>query len=318
MLNQIVLTLVILMALLLVFLGVRRAVRGTDILDERLKIYAALPELERRRNAPRARSLLVRLRLRLNNLLSGLSSEERTLQLMSANWPITATEFALARFLLTMLGLVVGWWIGKSPLTGLGVAILVYILPNIFLNRAVMRRQRAFEKQLVDVLVLTNGAVRAGFSLMQALEVVDREIRPPASEEFRRVLQEVALGRPLSQALEGLSQRMSNKDLDLLITAINIQYQVGGNLTTMLNSVTETIRERIRLFGEVRVLTTTQRFSSYIISLLPFFVAGIMFIMNPEYMSVIFKPPYLIIPIVALIMIVIGFFIIQRMARIDI
>ena len=139
------------------------------------------------------------------------------------------------------------------------------------------RRRQRFSRQLVDVLVLMTGSVRAGFSLLQAIEMIVREMAPPASEEFQRVLREVEIGRSVSQALGELALRMENKDLNLLVTAINIQYQVGGNMTTMLESVTETIRERIRLFGEVRVLTTQQRITSYILSLLPFFVAGIMF-----------------------------------------
>ena len=145
-----------------------------------------------------------------------------------------------------------------------------------------------------------------------------REMAPPACEEFQRVLREVGLGRSVSQALGDLALRMQNKDLNLLVTAINIQYQVGGNMTTMLESVTETIRERIRLFGEVRVLTTQQRITSYILSLLPFFVAGVMFLINPDYMMRLFDPSIRCIPIGALLGIILGFIIVSRLARIDI
>ena len=132
------------------------------------------------------------------------------------------------------------------------------------------------------------------------------------------MLREVGLGRSASQALGELAHRMQNKDLNLLVTAINIQYQVGGNMTTMLESVTETIRERIRLFGEVRVLTTQQRITSYVLALLPFFVAGIMFLINPEYMKRLFDPSIRCIPIGALFGIILGFIVVQRIARIDI
>jgi tight adherence protein B len=170
----------------------------------------------------------------------------------------------------------------------------------------------------VDVLVMITGAVRAGFSLLQAMEVVVQEIGNPASEEFRRVLQEVGLGRPLSAALENLSMRMNNRDLNLLITAINIQYQVGGNLTTMLTAVTETIRERIRLYSEARALTSQQRMSSYIISLLPIMVGAAMFVLNPEYMLGLFNRDYWYIPVIAGTMMLVGFILVQRMVKLDI
>jgi tight adherence protein B len=111
---------------------------------------------------------------------------------------------------------------------------------------------------------------------------------------------------------------MESKDLDLLVTAITIQYQVGGNLTTMLTSVTETIRERIRLYGEVRVLTTQARMTAYILALLPIFLAGILFAINPTYMSRLFDRSVICIPIGAVVGIVLGFIIVQRLARIDI
>ena len=170
----------------------------------------------------------------------------------------------------------------------------------------------------MDILVLITGGVKAGFSLLQALEMIVREMKPPASEEFQRVLRDVSFGRPVNQALTDLANRMENRDLGLLVTAINIQHQVGGNLNTMLEAVTETIRERIRLFSEVRMLTTQQRISSYILSLLPFIVAGIFFFISPTYMRGLFDRSIICIPIGALMGIVLGFFIIRRMARIDI
>ena len=168
------------------------------------------------------------------------------------------------------------------------------------------------------MLVLVTGAVRSGFSLLQAMEVVMRELAAPISEEFRRVLQEVSLGRPLTQALENMARRMENRDLDLLVTAIQIQYTVGGNLTTMLDAVTETIRERIRLFSEVRALTAQQRLAAYVISLLPLFVIAAMFVVSPDYIQQLFTGQYILIPIIAGVLMLAGFIVVQRMARIDV
>lgn len=308
--------LILLILLVLMVLLVRRLMRGSG-LDERLTTYAALPDPSRRRDSKRSRSWVARLRLRLNSTMGGLSSDALALQLMSANWPVTPAEYSLLRLGLAVLLFGLGWLIAQNALVGIGAAILAYIIPGFMLRRAINHRQRAFEKQLVDVLVLITGAVRSGFSLLQALEVVVRELTPPTTEEFRRVLQEVGLGRPIGVALENLALRMENRDLDLLVTAIKIQYTVGGNLTTMLEAVTETIRERIRLFGEVRALTAQQKLASYVISFLPIIVAAALFMINPEYMRQLFNRQYLFIPIIAAVMMVAGIIIIQRMARIN-
>jgi tight adherence protein B len=239
--------------------------------------------------------------------------------LTRANWRITVSEFLLLRFTASLAGLFLGWFLTRSFASGVALAVLAYLVPSVLMRWNIGRRQREFERQLVDVLVLINGAVRAGFSLLQAIEVVVKEMKPPASVEFGRVVQEVSLGLPLPQALSNLSARMQNSDLELVVTAVQIQYQVGGNLATMLTAVTETIRERIRLFGEVRVLTTQQRYTSYLLSVLPIFVGAMLFLMNPEYMQRLFDPgPIRCVPIGAALGIVLGHFTIRRIARLEV
>jgi len=170
------------------------------------------------------------------------------------------------------------------------------------------------------VLVLITGAVKTGFSLLQAMEVVEREMEPPASDEFRRVHVEVGLGVSLSQALDNLSARMQNQDLDLVVTAIKIHEQVGGNLSTMLAAVTETVRERDRLFREARVITTQQRYTSYMLSILPIAIGLLIFMLNPEYMMQLFTSGafYLMIPIFAVVGVIAGHFVLQRITKIDV
>ena len=290
---------------------------GAGSLQQRVRAYAALPSVTSA--SDRRRSRVSRMRIRLNGMLSSLNSERLSLQLMRANWRMTVTEFVLIRLALTMAGLSLGWLVTQSPVSGLGLAMMAHLIPGLVLRRKVGRRQIRFEKQLIDVLVLITGAVRAGFSLLQAIEVVVREMKPPASEEFRRVLRETGLGLALPKALRNLAARMGNDDVDLVVTAVEIQYQVGGNLTTMLSAVTETIRERVRLLGEVRVLTTQQRYTGYLLSVLPFFIGSMLFMLNPAYMSRLFEPgPMLCIPIGALIGLVLGHFAIRRIARIEV
>ncbi len=191
----------------------------------------------------------------------------------------------MIQILSAILGLILGWVITKFFLIGLVLGILLYMLPGFFLYRSIFQRQKKFQNQLVDVLVLIRGSVQAGFSLLQSLEVVVKEMPEPASEEFGRVQREVQFGIPLSQALVSLSDRMESDDLQMVVTAIIINSQVGGNLSVMLTAVTETIRNRIALFGEVRALTSNARFTSYILTLLPFITALAVVLLSPGYFS---------------------------------
>ena len=302
------------------FVLVRRlGLFGGDEVHDRIQAYAFVPDASPRRERSRSRAGLVRLRLRFNAMLSAVASENLSLQLARANWPLTVQEFLAIRIGVTAAGLLLGWLFSGSLLPGVGLAGIAFIVPGIYLQRAISQRQTRFTGQLGDLLVLMNGALRAGHSLLQAMEVVTREMKPPASDEFTRVVREVGLGVRLPQALRNLAARMQNGDLDLVVTAIDIQYQVGGNMAAILSAITETIRERMRLFGEVRVLTTQQRYSGYVLSVLPFIVGALMFIMNPTYMARLFQPgPILCIPIGAVIGIMIGHFMIQRIAKIEV
>jgi tight adherence protein B len=288
-------------------------------LDERLEAYVLLPDEERTRGPQRGRAQINRLRLRLNSMMSMFASEELSLRLMSANWPITESEYVLVQFWSAAAGLALGWIGFRSIFPGIGIAIITFLIPEILLRRGVHARRNAFEKQLVDVLVLVQGAVRAGYSFLQALDVVIEEMRPPVSDEFRRVRTEVNFGLPLSRALDNLNSRMQNDDLYLLTTSININSQTGGNLSLMLESVTNTIRERVRLFSEMRALTSQQRYSGYMLTIMPFIVAGVLFILNPEYIARIFEPGIILcVPIGALIFVLLGNIVIRYLGKIEV
>ena len=280
---------IILVAYGLVIFGLRDVFFAGQDVGSRLETYVSIPiKSTQRQDVQRRWNNMIRWRLRINNMLSGLASEKLNLQLISANWPITETEYVVIRYGSVILAFGVGWlvskifmtgsealvfgpgWtVSKSLISGLGLAVIAYFIPDLILKRAISQRRINFGKQLVDVLILMTGAVRAGYSLPQAIEVVSKELKSPASEEFRRVRHEIGLGLSLSQALNNLVARMENDDLYLAVTAININAQVGGNIVTMLSAVTETIRDRIRLFSEVRVLTAQQRFGSYVLTFMP-------------------------------------------------
>ena len=315
----VILGLVALLGLALVLFFLLRSGSSGGEMQERILAYATVPEYLQERKTGRANPRLFRLRRQINSMLSVLGTEDLNMQLMRADWKITSTEYILIRLGVMVVGFLLGWLIFGSFLSGLALAILANLLPGILLRRAANRRQIKFESQLVDVLVLITGAVKTGFSLLQAMEVVEREMRPPASDEFRRVHTEIGLGLSLSQALDNLSARMENQDLDLVVTAVKIHDQVGGNLSTMLEAVTETVRERDRLFREARVITTQQRYTSYLISLLPIAIGLLMFMLNPDYIMQLFtRGIYIIIPIMAVIGVIAGHFVLQRITKIEV
>jgi tight adherence protein B len=162
--------------------------------------------------------------------------------------------------------------------------------PRFYLKYRQGKRLKSFSDQLPDTITLLANSLRAGSSFLQGIELVTRESQPPISEEFERVVREMSLGVALQPALNNLVRRVASEDLELMVTAINIQSQVGGNLATVLDSIAYTIRERIRIQGEIKTLTAMQRYSGYVITLLPVGLAGILFLVSPSYISRMLQP----------------------------
>jgi tight adherence protein B len=180
----------------------------------------------------------------------------------------------------------------QNPIALAVIFALGAYFPRFYLGYRQRQRLAAFATQLPDTITLLANSLRAGSSFLQGIELVTREARPPISVEFERVVREMALGVALQPALNNLSRRVASEDLELMVTAINIQSQVGGNLATVLDSIAFTIRERVRIQGEIRTLTAMQRYSGYVITLLPVGLAGILFLISPSYIgSMIQRPP---------------------------
>ena len=178
-----------------------------------------------------------------------------------------------------------------NPLFLLIGGLIGFLIPRFWLARRKSGRLNAFNKQLPDTITLIANALRAGSSFLQAIELVVRESRPPMSVEFGRVIREVNLGLPFDQALENMVRRVRSDDLELMATAISIQHQVGGNLAEILDSIAYTIRERVRIKGEIKTLTAQQRMSGYVVAGLPIGLAGILFIIAPNFMKPMFENP---------------------------
>ncbi|HJT63150.1 MAG TPA: type II secretion system F family protein [Candidatus Limnocylindria bacterium] len=171
-----------------------------------------------------------------------------------------------------------------SPFALIGAVFLGLWLPRFYLGRRQKGRLKAFNTQLPDTITLLANSLRAGSSFLQGMELVSREARPPISLEFSRVVREMSLGLGLQPALGNLVRRVASEDLELMVTAINIQAQVGGNLATVLDAIAYTIRERVRIQGEIQTLTAMQRYSGYVIVLLPVGLAVLLFVISPTYM----------------------------------
>jgi tight adherence protein B len=214
----------------------------------------------------------------------------------------------------------------RSPLALIVGAFVGFMLPRFWLGRRKSGRLGAFNKQLPDTITLLANGLRAGSSFLQAVELVVRESRPPMSTEFSRVIREVNLGLPFEQAMENMVRRVRSEDLELMATAINIQHTVGGNLAEILDSIAYTIRERIRIKGEIRTLTAQQRLSGYVVGFLPIGLAGFLFVAAPNFMQPMFeKPPEafgLPLGVVILIfggfMMFIGFLFIRKIVDIEV
>lgn len=195
-----------------------------------------------------------------------------------------AEYFALIFMSIVLVGLV-AWFLGNQYLvSGMIGAIIGGIIPGQYVKSQQRQRLRKFNDQLPDMLNLMVNGLRAGYSTMQAMEAISKELPPPINDEFRRVVQEMQIGIPMETALDNLLRRIPSEDLDFVITAINVQREVGGNLSEILDNISFTIRERIRIKGEVRVLTAQVRASGSVLSLIPFGLTLILWFLNPDYL----------------------------------
>jgi len=214
----------------------------------------------------------------------------------------------------------------QNPIILLVGAVFGFILPRWYVKRRQGKRINQFNKQLPDTITLIANALRAGSSFLQAIELVVREARPPISLEFARVIREVNLGLPFEQALENIVRRVRSDDLELMVTAISIQYTVGGNLAEILDSIAYTIRERVRIKGEIRTLTAQQRMSGYVVGFLPIALAGFLFLIAPGFLQPMLDPDVnvagiptgIILIAIGGVMMFIGFMFIRKIVDIEV
>ncbi len=256
----------------------------------------------------------------LNRALAsrGLGANLAT-QLARADLKITVGEFVAATVIFIVVGAGGAYFLTRDIVIAAGTCLLGFFAPRIYIGVLCGRRLKAFNNQLGDSINLLVNSLRAGYSVMQAMEAVAQEMGTPISTEFGRVVQEVQLGVTLEQALGHMLRRITSEDLDMMVTAINVQREVGGNLAEVLDSISHTIRERIRIKGEIRALSAQSRWSGYMISLVPIVLAVAMYFINREFVALLFTEPCGWVMIgVAVTGIVLGYVVINKIVQIDV
>ncbi len=267
--------------------------------DERTALDAIDKAIAKRPFAQKWRQQLARADLKLT------VAEFAALHVVSVIGFFAAAYFVLFRGDLVMS--IVGGFVG-------------FFFPRIYVSRATSKRLVRFENQLPDTLGLWVNALRSGFSVLQAMEAISRDAPEPTATEFIRVVQEVQLGIDVEDALEHLLLRVESDDLDLVVTAVNIQREVGGNLAEILETISHTIRERVKLKGEIRVLTSQGRITGYLISGLPIAVALFLSLIQPGFMNPMFEDRFCGWPLlgIGLALIGMGMAAIQKIVNIEI
>ncbi|MDY6876865.1 MAG: type II secretion system F family protein [Chloroflexota bacterium] len=240
-------------------------------------------------------------------------------QLARADIKLTVGEFLAATVIVMILGGGVAYVLTRQVIAAVLACVVGFFAPRWYIAFLRGRRLRAFNSQLGDTITLMVNSLRAGFSVMQAMDAVAQEMGSPISTEFGRVVQEVQLGLTLGQALGNMLRRVPSDDLDMMITAINVQREVGGNLAEVLDSISYTIRERVRIKGEIRSLTAQSRISGYMVAMVPIVLAVVIYLIQPEFMSQLFSHRCGWIMIgVAIAGIVSGFVVIGKIVDIDV
>lgn len=305
-------------ALLLGLLSIRS--REDRVMTERLNYFAGGEQAQRQKQKLTPKALLYNCIEGIANGLGRLPQGKRIeLMMQQADWPIRGTEFEAILLLWGgLVGLVTFLVTLKGAMFFVG-ALVGIVMGFALLGLRIRRRRKKFMNQLGDMLTMVANALRAGFSFMQAFELISREMDAPMGREVQLVVNEVNLGNTLESALDNMQRRVASPDFELVVTAVLIQRQVGGDLASILDTISETIAERVRMRREVMTLTAQGRASALVVSCIPIGLAAALFILNPSYLNPLFETEIGRMFIAgAVILQLVGFIIIHRIVDIKI
>jgi tight adherence protein B len=271
-----------------VYFGILALVRSEETLEAKIQRFTALRAPSNLGTSKRGIKYLLTL---LGRFAPRHWSEGLDLELIRGNIPLKGGEFLVLQAFLTVLFFLVGLMLTQKIYVGILFAVGGVVLPRLWLKSAQKKKRRQFNNQLADALLVLANSLRAGFSLIQAMEMVSQEMPNPISGEFHLALREMTYGTATETALIHLSERVGSDVLDLLVTAMLIQRQAGGNLAEVLQNIHATIQDRLRIQQEIKTLTAQGRMSGYVIAALPFGIAAVLSLINPSYLFVLFHNP---------------------------
>lgn len=327
---QLVIPVTILFSVLMIVLGLRRSTTlqaGASKMESRLQAFRLEGEHERTETTDDTES---RLRQRSYSGVPVLSaflaqfagSEKIALELEKAGVPLRVGEYYMIRWgvgaLLFIVPLIFGLELFQLAIS-VALGVLGYMAPAMWVGGKKKSRTSRINAQLVDMLGLVSNSLKSGYGLMQSFEFASKQMHAPLALELRRMMREANLGMSAEDALNAMGARIDSKDLDMVLTAINIQRAVGGNLSEILDKVAFTMRERERIRGEIATLTSQQKMTGIVIGGLPVFMFAIFMVMNPDYMSLLFtEMAGRLILMGAVVLEVLGYFVIKRIMAIEV
>lgn len=300
----------------LVVMGVKRA-QSTNV-EYRLRRHN-ITEVKVKEKEPLARRIYHLVKRVAQPFSAWDASRSLDFRLRQAGIPLYGAEFIVVAIVgaigVAFLSYIVTMNIFSAPAIGLLVPLILWSWLSILIRR----RRNAFTEQLGDCLTTVANALRAGYSFQQAMDVVAKEMEPPISTEFARVMTDITMGVTLENALDQMNKRVGSPDFDLVVTAVLIQREIGGNLAQILDTISDTINERIRMKREINALTAQGRLSAWVLIALPIFMAGFCWTFNKEQMMLFVTEEigrYAII--FAIVMEIIGYVVIQKIVDIEV
>lgn len=307
--------------LLILILLLEYRSRNRRALARRMRYYAG--DIDNQEKPKEIKSLSQRLLDLLRNggkLLSNIRhARGLDFKMQKAGIPLLGTEFLILLGLSFFVTIAIAFIVSKKLYVGFMVAIAVVMAEWIYVLLKIDRREAAFTNQLGDCLMMVANAMRAGFSFLQAMDLVSKEMEPPISDEFKHVMRDISLGASVERALDDMDKRVSSPDFSLVVTAVLIQQQVGGDLAHILDTISDTIQDRIRMRREVRTLTAQGRMSGWVLAALPFVLGAFISVVSPGYIEPLFTERIGQMAIAfGVVMVLIGFIVIQRIVDIDV
>ena len=251
--------------------------------------------------------------------LKGNKAKITESELIKADIPLTVEELFVIKIIFSSIFALITFSISKSIIITVIIFMIIWFIPGLFISGRKKKRIKQFDGQLAEGIMIISNSLKAGYSFLQAVSVVTEEIKDPFAKEFKILLKEMTLGVTEETALNSLLFRMESEDLRLMVNAILIQKDIGGNLSEILDNIVGTINERQKIKGEVKTLTAQGRLSGIIIAFIPVFLGIIIYILNKDYMMVLFTNPIgKAMVIASVISEIIGLLIIKKIINIDI